>query len=70
MQKVTLNVEGMSCQHCENRVKKAVGELAGVSSVDVDLKKKTVTVEFDPGMATEGNFKTAIEEQGYEVIGT
>ena len=40
MQKVTLNVEGMSCQHCENRVKKAVGELAGVSSVDVDLKRK------------------------------
>lgn len=69
MTKTTLNVEGMSCQHCVNRVKKAVGELAGVSSVDVDLENKTVTVEFDPAKASEADFKAAIEDQGYEVVG-
>jgi copper chaperone len=47
MKKIVFNVDGMSCNHCENRVKKAVGSLNGVSSVNVDLAKKTVSVEFD-----------------------
>ncbi|MDF9410008.1 cation transporter [Pelotomaculum isophthalicicum JI] len=43
----TLNVEGMSCSHCEHSVKKSVGALAGVDSVAVDLVGKKVTVEYD-----------------------
>jgi len=30
IQKIILNVEGMSCEHCVNRIKKAVGALDGV----------------------------------------
>ena len=63
----TLNVEGMSCIHCENRIKKVVGALNGVSNVTVDLKGKKVTVEFEPGQVTLSGIKDAIEEQGYEV---
>ncbi|HEY5555984.1 cation transporter [Acetobacterium sp.] len=40
--KIILNVEGMSCAHCEKAVKNAVGELDGVESVTVDLPRKTV----------------------------
>lgn len=68
MKKVTLNVEGMSCQHCENRVKKAVSGLTGVTGVEVDLKKNTVTVEYDPAGASEQDLRNAIEDQGYEVL--
>lgn len=63
----TLNVEGMSCSHCENAVKKSVGALDGVSNVSVDLKGKKVTVEFDSEKVTLDNIKDAIEDQGYEV---
>jgi copper chaperone len=41
-EKQTLNVEGMSCSHCENTVKKSVGDLNGVDSVNVDLEGKKV----------------------------
>lgn len=64
----TLNVEGMSCSHCENAVKKAVGALAGVSNVAVDLAGKKVTVEFDPAKVAVNNIKDAIEDQGYDVV--
>ena len=67
MQKLILNVEGMSCSHCENRVKNAVGALSGVSSVNVSLSEKTVSVELDPSAVTEKQVKDAIEEQGYNV---
>lgn len=63
----TLKVEGMSCSHCENSVKKAVGALEGVESVAVDLGGKRVTIEFDAGKVSVDVIKDAIEDQGYDV---
>lgn len=63
-----LNVEGMSCSHCENAVKKSVGALSGVDNVSVDLKDKKVTVDFDPSEVTLDAIKEAIEDQGYDVV--
>ena len=41
MEKIILNVEGMSCNHCVNAVKEALGELK-VQEVEVSLQDKTV----------------------------
>ncbi|NLU51536.1 MAG: copper chaperone CopZ [Clostridiaceae bacterium] len=68
MDRTVLNVEGMSCSHCVNAIKKAVGALDGVSTVTVDLKGKTVTVEFDGSKVSLDRIKTEIEDQGYEVV--
>lgn len=62
-----LNVEGMSCSHCENAVKKSVGALSGVDNVAVDLAGKKVTVEFDPEKVSVNTIKDTIEDQGYDV---
>ncbi len=67
MEKIVLDVEGMSCQHCVNRVQKAVSALPGVAGVKVSLDEKKVTVELDPTAVTERQIKEAIEEQGYDV---
>ena len=67
MQTTLLNVEGMSCSHCENAVKKAVGALDGVSKVTVSLKEKTVTVEHDVTKAPLSAIRDAIQDQGYDV---
>jgi len=66
--KILLNVEGMSCGHCQAAVEKAVQGLAGVSEVKVDLAGKKVEVEYEPGKVTEEEIKNAIEDQGYEVV--
>ena len=68
MEKQVLKVEGMSCSHCENAVKKAVGALDGVGSVAVDLAGKTATVEFDAVKVNIAEIKNAIEDQGYDVV--
>ena len=62
-----LNVEGMSCSHCENSVKKAVGALNGVATVSVDLKLKKVSIEFDSEKVSIETIKDTIEDQGYDV---
>lgn len=62
-----LIVEGMSCSHCVNSVKKAVSVIQGVHHVDVNLNNKTVTVEHDDVTASLQAIKEAIEDQGYDV---
>lgn len=69
MKKIILNVEGMSCSHCERAVKNAVGELDGVESVIVDLTGKTVEIEYNSDKLTFESFKTAIEEEDFNVVG-
>ena len=62
-----LNVEGMSCSHCENAVKRAVSAIKGVSAVEVDLAGKTVTVSHGENVGVD-TIKAKIEEEGYEII--
>ena len=67
MEKVTLNVEGMSCGHCVKAVEGSVGALNGVSTVKVDLENKKVDVEFNKDEVTLDAIKETIDDQGYEV---
>ncbi|MDR1630567.1 MAG: copper ion binding protein [Oscillospiraceae bacterium] len=67
MKTSVIKVEGMSCQHCVKAVEGAVGALAGVASVSVDLLAKTATVTHDPVKAPLELIKTEIEDQGYDV---
>lgn len=61
---LTYSVPGMSCGHCEASVKKEVSGLAGVDSVEVDLKTKLVRVGGDP--LDDGAIRAAIDEAGYD----
>ena len=67
--KTVLKVGGMSCEHCVRAVKTAVSALAGVASVEVDLKGGLVTVAHDAAKAPVEAIRDAIEEQGYDVLG-
>jgi copper chaperone CopZ len=59
-------VDGMSCEHCVVAVTGEVGEVAGVSSVDVDLDSKLVTVS---GAAIDDSaVVAAIDEAGYDAV--
>lgn len=68
MEKSIIRVDGMSCEHCVNAVTKAVNALPGISSVNVDLKAGTVTVEHDPAQSPLDKIKFEIEEQGYDIV--
>ncbi|HWR24992.1 MAG TPA: copper ion binding protein [Methanosarcina sp.] len=64
----TINVEGMSCGHCQMRVKKAVEAVEGVKKADVSLQDKQVVFEYDEGKANLEKVKAAIKEAGYEPV--
>ena len=62
---LVFTVPGMTCGHCEAAVKREIGSVAGVTTVDVDLERKIVVVsgvELDRDAIVE-----AIDEAGYDV---
>lgn len=61
----TVSVEGMSCQHCVNRVMEAVNSIDGASAL-VKLKKGVVIVSLEHPISDE-IIKNAIERAGYKV---
>ncbi|MGE7185046.1 copper chaperone CopZ [Peribacillus sp. NPDC006672] len=67
MEKVTLNVSGMSCGHCVNAVEGNVGKLAGVESVKVHLEAAKVDIAFDNEKVSLEKIKETIDDQGYDV---
>jgi len=60
-----LTIEGMSCGHCVMHVKSALQGVAGVSSVEVDLAKKSAMVEGEA--LSDAALKAAVAEAGYRV---
>ncbi|MEH7546643.1 MULTISPECIES: copper chaperone CopZ [Bacillaceae] len=67
MEHVTLNVSGMSCEHCVKAVEGSVGELQGVKKVSVNLAKGKVDVEYDTNLVSLDEIKETIDDQGYDV---
>jgi copper ion binding protein len=66
MSTATYTVTGMTCAHCVSSVKEEVGEVPGVTSVDVDLSSGRVTVESDSPVEP-AKIAAAVEEAGYQV---
>jgi copper chaperone len=63
VQTQTYVVTGMTCQHCVASVTEEVGELAGVSSVEVDLDSGGLRVTGQD--VTVEQVRAAVAEAGY-----
>lgn len=61
----TLIIEGMMCVRCQAHVEKALGGVAGVEKVTVDLKKKKAVVELSQDVSDQVLME-AVSEAGYE----
>lgn len=61
----TVEVNGMSCQHCAKSVTDALSKIDGISNVVVDLGKKCATYEDSTGVDPEVIRKT-ISKIGFE----
>ena len=67
MQTQVIKVNGMTCMGCVNSVKNVLEKIPGVSSANVSLEQKQVTVEYDEAITSANRFKDAIKGAGFEV---
>jgi copper chaperone len=62
---ITLKVEGMSCQHCVNSVKKEF-EKAGLTNHSIEIGQ--VKIKFETDNVDLNLIKELIEKAGYKVL--
>ncbi len=70
MRKTTLNIEGMTCEHCENAVTRAITSVKGVKNVKIDLKKNQAEVEHDQAELNIDLIAEAVAKAGYKLADT
>jgi len=68
MDRMTIQIDGMSCSHCVNAVTQALKGLDGVRVEQVTVG--TATVSYDPAATSEARIADAIADEGYTVVST
>ena len=58
-------IKGMTCQHCRQAAERALIEVAGVESAQVELESHSATVR---GTAPFELLREAVEEAGFELL--
>jgi len=67
MTTTTYAIKGMTCGHCVGSVSSELGQLPGVSDVQVDLAAGTATVTSEQPLDAHA-VRAAVDEAGYELL--
>lgn len=65
---VTFGVEGMTCDHCVQRVERALRALPGVKEVSVDRTRALARVSFDRSAVDVPAMHDAVLKSGYKPV--
>lgn len=68
MRRETLQVRGMDCTGCEERLRRVLSRLEGVAGAEPDHERQEVTLTFDEGKVSLGQLKARIERIGFDVL--
>lgn len=66
MDKQTLNIRGMTCAACAQRIEKTVRKLPGIQQASVNLASETLFLEYDPASLSLHQIKESVTKLGYE----
>ncbi|MBI2880232.1 MAG: copper-translocating P-type ATPase [Candidatus Tectomicrobia bacterium] len=68
--KAVIPIQGMSCASCVSKVERALQEVPGVLSANVNLGTERAAVDYLPGLVSVSALREAIASAGYRAIET
>lgn len=70
MSSKTINVDGMTCDHCVNAVTEEISKIPGVTEVKIDLHVGEISqVAINAGIEISyADIAAAVEEAGYLIV--
>ncbi|MFT9847720.1 heavy metal translocating P-type ATPase [Aneurinibacillus sp. REN35] len=64
----TLQISGMTCAACANRIEKGLSKLEGVSEANVNFALERATVSYQPDVVSPAQMEEKIEKLGYGTV--
>ncbi|MED4532843.1 heavy metal translocating P-type ATPase [Metabacillus fastidiosus] len=68
LKEVQLQIAGMTCAACANRVEKGLKKLAGVEEANVNFALEKATLKYNSEAVSPANFQEKIKDLGYDVV--
>ncbi|HEM6204481.1 TPA: heavy metal translocating P-type ATPase [Streptococcus suis] len=68
MKQASYPIQGMTCASCAMTVEKAVGKLAGMEEVSVNLATEKLSVSYDEKILGLEDIRQAVEKAGYQLV--
>ncbi|HGA1154911.1 TPA: heavy metal translocating P-type ATPase [Streptococcus suis] len=68
MKQASYPIQGMTCASCALTVEKAVGKLAGMEEVSVNLATEKLSVSYDEKLLGLEDIRQAVEKAGYQLV--
>ena len=68
MSSQTIQVRGMSCDHCSQTIHRALKVMPGISKVSVNLEKGEVVIDFDDTQTNTQTISAKIVKIGFETV--
>lgn len=68
MDNQVLNIRGMTCAACAQRIEKTVRKLSGIEQASVNLASEKLFVSYDENSLSLTTIKDAVAKIGYEVV--
>ncbi|MDX8045857.1 heavy metal translocating P-type ATPase [Gracilibacillus sp. S3-1-1] len=65
-ERVDLDVFGMTCAACSNRIEKVLNKQTGITQATVNLATESATVEYNPSIIEEADMIHRIQKLGYD----
>ncbi|MCM3364395.1 heavy metal translocating P-type ATPase [Niallia sp. Sow4_A1] len=68
MAEKTLNIEGMTCASCAQRIEKVTKKLPGVKSSSVNLATEKMNIQYDENAISLQDIQEAVDKAGYKAV--
>lgn len=65
VEKMEIDISGMTCAACSNRIEKVLNRQEGVEHASVNLAAESAVIEYHPGITSEDALIEVIEKLGY-----
>ena len=66
---VVLNVDGMTCNGCENAIKGGIETLSGIETVESSFEEGWTKIKYDKNLTSLDDIEGKISDTGYVVEG-
>lgn len=63
-----LQITGMTCAACANRIEKGLNKLEGVEEANVNFALETTKIKYDPNITDIAKFKEKVQALGYDLV--
>lgn len=68
MKQERIEIAGMTCINCQNRIRSGLADIDGVQRISVDYRTGQAEIEYDENICSIDQIQACVTSLGYQVV--